>query len=511
MATNDLLRNWRIIGAAIVLATMMMGPLRPACGEQKPNVLFIITDQQSGDAMSCRMGNEYINTPAMDSLAANGMLFTRAYSSNPLCMPLRNSLFTGRYSHETGVTKNARPEGGSLAPEFVCMGTYFRDAGYETAYSGKWHICLDEKDPNAHGFEILDSKTKLAPPEDDNYDARVSNAAAKFLGQKHDKPFLLVVSLMNPHNICEWARRGAGREQRLSCGEIGTPPASDQLPPPPANLAVPRNEPDGMTLIRKAYQVEDGKFPVGKFTPEDWRKQRWGYYRMVEKVDGEIAKVLDALRNAGVEDNTLVIFTSDHGDCVGAHRFNQKTVFYEESVRIPLIVSWKGKTAAATSDGLVNTGIDILPTMFDCAGVEQPRKLTGRSVLQLALGQPVSQWRDYLVSQNNLAQTGEVNGLKPTMEGRMVRTDQYKYCIYSHGTRRESLIDMKNDPGESNDLAADPKYRDVILEHRELLSRFGKGHNDALVAELLADDVKPIPFIADTPKETRRSRDKSSL
>ena len=86
-----------------------------------------------------------------------------------------------------------------------------------------------------------------------------------------------------------------------------------------------------MTLIRRAYQVPNGKFPVGDFTPEDWREQRWGYYRMVEKVDGEIAKVLDALRETGAEENTLVIFTSDHGDCTGAHSFNQKTVLYDES------------------------------------------------------------------------------------------------------------------------------------------------------------------------------------
>jgi len=475
---------------------------------ERPNILFIITDQQSADVMSCRMGKQYIDTPAMDSLAASGMLFTRAYSSNPLCMPLRNSLFTGRYPHETGVTKNARPEGGRLAPEFVCMGTYFRDAGYETAYSGKWHFCFKEKDPETHGFTILDAKSKLTPPEIDNYDSRVSHAAVKFLEQKHQRPFLLVVSLMNPHNICEWARRAAGREQRLSCGEIGSPPSADQLPPAPANLAVPKNEPDGITLIRRAYQVPDGLFPVSNFTPEDWRRQRWGYYRMVEKVDGEIAKVLEALRKAGAEKNTLVIFTSDHGDCTGAHQFNQKTVFYEESVRIPLIVSWEGKTASATSENLVNIGVDILPTMFDCADIEQPKLLPGRSVLPLALGKPVASWREYLVAQNDLSQTGVVDGLRPTMEGRMVRTDRFKYCVYQYGTQRESLVDLKNDPGEMNDLATDPGFRDAILEHRQLLSQFGAKHNDPLTAELLADDVKPVPFPSNPPEKKKRKRAK---
>ncbi len=182
---------------------------------ERPNILFIMTDQQSADVMSCRMGRRYLHTPAMDGLARDGVLFSRAYASNPLCMPLRNSLFTGRYPHETGVTKNARPPGGQLGEQFVSMGTYLRNAGYTTAYSGKWHLCLNQKDTNRHGFEILDSKSKVQPPEDDNYDSRVARGAVRFLERTHQNPFLLVVSLMNPHNICEWARRAAGREQRL--------------------------------------------------------------------------------------------------------------------------------------------------------------------------------------------------------------------------------------------------------------------------------------------------------
>jgi arylsulfatase A-like enzyme len=469
--------------------------LAAGAGQRRPNVVFIMTDQQFADAMSCRMGRQYLHTPTMDALASGGMLFTRAYSANPLCMPLRASLFTGRYPHETRVTRNALPKNGVDPKEFVCMGTYFRNAGYETAYSGKWHLCFDQKDANTHGFESVRSRIK------DNHDAGVTDGAVQFLARKHDKPFLLVASFLNPHNICEWARRAAGREQKLTCGEIGEPPASDQLPPAPANLAPPRNEPDSMMLIRRACQVEDGLFPVGKFTAEDWRRQRWGYYRMIEKVDAEIGKVLEALRKTGQEDNTLIVFTSDHGECAGAHRFNQKTVFYEESARVPLIILWKGQTAAGTCDKLVNTGIDILPTLFECAGLAIPKKLPGRSLWPLALGNPASEWRDHVVVQNDMSQTGEVDGLRPTMEGRMVRTERYKYCIYSRGMQRESLVDLQADPGETNDLATDPKYRNVLLTHRGLLAQFAREHNDSLAAELLADNVKPIPFTADaSPK-----------
>jgi arylsulfatase A-like enzyme len=168
-----------------------------ATAAERPNVLLIITDQQFADAMSCRMGQQYLHTPAMDSLAAHGMVFTRAYTANPLCMPARASLFTGRYPHEVGVTTNDHV---AFDPaEFVCLGTYFRQAGYETAYYGKWHLCYDLKDVRTHGFEhIADSKQKKQ-----NHDSRVADEAVQFLAQKHSKPFLLVASFLNPHNICE--------------------------------------------------------------------------------------------------------------------------------------------------------------------------------------------------------------------------------------------------------------------------------------------------------------------
>jgi choline-sulfatase len=490
----------------IVLALIAVTSLTSR-GADRPNILFIITDQQFADAMSCRMGKQFINTPVMDGLAARGALFTRAYSANPLCMPWRNSVFTGRYPHETRVTQNAKPAGGLDTKELVCMGRYFKDAGYDTAYSGKWHLCFNEKDPQAHGFEIMRGN------DAGGHDAGVTEGALQFLARQHDKPFLLVASFLNPHNICEWARRLSGRTQALNCGEIGEPPPQDRLPPVPFNLASPKNEPDGMTMMRRGYQVEDGPFPVGKFTPDDWRKHRWGYYRMVELVDKQIGRVVEALRKARLEDNTLVIFTADHGECAGAHGFNQKTVLYEESARVPLIISWKGKTSAATSDKLINTGIDILPTMMEAAGIAVPTKLPGRSLLPLTLAKEVPSWRDCVVVENHMAQAGVVDGMKPEMQGRMVRTDNFKYCIFSRGQQRESLVDLQADPGEMNNLAADPKYRKVLLEHRELLAQFGREHNDTLVVELLADDVKPIPFTANsaeaaTPKKGKRDGNK---
>ena len=130
--------------------------------DTRPNILLIITDQQSADAMSCVMGDAYIHTPNMDALAANGMRFTRAYTPNPLCMPMRTSMFTGDYPHVTGIQTNG---GQGFDPDqHVFMGARFRDAGYETAYFGKWHLGLDEATKDVHGFDTFVGQPAILDP-----------------------------------------------------------------------------------------------------------------------------------------------------------------------------------------------------------------------------------------------------------------------------------------------------------------------------------------------------------
>jgi len=449
-----------------------------------PNVLLIMTDQQTADALSFRAGREFIHTPALDSLAERGTFFTRAYTPNPLCMPARVSIFSGRFPHETTVTDNTPMYSGfKVDPdEFTSLGTYFRQAGYRTGYFGKWHLCYDQAKPETHGFAELDAQQK---------DAVTADHAVTFLRSRHDRPFLLVTSFLNPHNVAELSRG-----QPLSNGPIGEPPALEQLPPPPVNLAPPAFEPDTMTTIRRGYHANQRLFPVGHFSPSMWRALRWGYYRLVEKVDAEIGRVLTALREAGLEENTLIVFVSDHGECAGAHGLMQKTVFYEESVKVPLIVKAPGQTQARETTAFVNTGVDLLPTLLDYAGLPKPARLPGESLRRLVAGETVPGWRDEIVLGNHMSQGGLLKdeGFVPITEGRMVRTDRYKYAVYQHGEHRESLVDLLNDPGEMVDLARDPGYRAVLLEHRERLRRFGSEHRDPLVDELLANDVGPRPF-----------------
>lgn len=481
--------------SCFLLCLLLAIPSSLVAAINSPNILFIMTDQQIADGLSARMGREYLHTPALDSLMARGTYFRRAYSPNPLCMPARNSIFTGRYPHETGVTDNTPMHSGErLDPKaFPLLGSYFRSAGYQTGYFGKWHLCYDATRPDIHGFDQINVQLK---------DTVTADLAVAFLKSRApSRPFLLVTSFLNPHNIAEYTRG-----QPLSNGPVGEPPPLEKLPPPPTNLGAPVDEPDTMTMIRRGYHANRRLFPVGQFTPSIWRAMRWGYYRMIEKVDAEIARILDTLREQGLEENTLVVFVSDHGECAGAHGLSQKTVFYEESVRVPLILCPPRQREPRTSDALVNVGVDLLPTLLEYAGLEKPSVLPGASLCSLVAGESVTGWRDQVVVGNHMSQGALLPdlGFVPITEGRMVRTRHYKYCIYGHGERRESLVDLRNDPGEMVDLAADPGYRDIVNEHRERLRRFGKRHGDALVEMLLAGQAGPRPFerITSPPRPT---------
>jgi arylsulfatase A-like enzyme len=434
---------------------------------ERPNLLVIMTDQQFADAMSCCLGRAHLRTPHMDSLAADGMRFTRAYSANPLCVPLRSSLFTGRYPHETGIQTNDMKK---LDPDrFPCLGRIFQAAGYDTGFFGKWHMPFTQARTEEHGFETVVGNAAI-------YDG---GPIAKFIRKERRRPFLAVASFVNPHNICEWSRG-----QNLPGGPIGEPPAPQQCPPLKPNMGTPAEETDILIHMRRAYQAHR-LFPVGDFSEDKWRQYLWAYYRLIEKVDQNVGTVLDALRQSGQEKNTVIVFLSDHGECHGTHRWNQKTVFYEESARVPFIIRHQGVTRTGTCDTLIHTGVDVIPTLCEFAGIDVPAGLPGRSLRGHVLGQAHGADRPYIVISNRMVQCEPVDGVLLQPDGRMVRSKRYKYCLYSLGQRRESLVDMEADPGEMTNLAAKPDCRAILLEHRGYLRDFARRHDDRVALSML--------------------------
>ena len=295
-------------------------------------------------------------------------------------------------------------------------------------------------------------------PHNDN---GLAESAVAFLEQKHSKPFFLVVGFDNPHNICEYAR-----SQNLPFGNQPELP-QDEWPGLPQNFA--RNPYDA-DVIDYEQTLNYSAYPTRHFTPDDWRRYRSLYFRLVKKVDAEIGKIVDAIDKQNLWKNTVIIFTSDHGDGVGAHHWNQKSALYEEVVNVPLIVTLPGKKNAGKElPQLVNEGVDFFASVCDWAGVALPEGLHGVSFKSLVeKADPKQAHQPYVVTETTFD--------KGVARGWALRTDHYKYVLYDKGLYREQLYDMDNDRGEMRNLAIEKKYREVLLQHRAYLNEWMKLH-----------------------------------
>ena len=423
---------------AVAMASRASGQGRP------PNILFIMTDQQTANGLSCT-GNPYVHTPALDALAAKSTRYERAYVSQPLCQPCRSSLQTGKFPHEVGVITNSRPVQGQVD----WLGQVVRDAGYQTPYIGKWHV---NPSPKATGYEPIQAKL----------DPEKTTAAVEYLRQQHDAPWFLTVSMMNPHNVCQLARH-----QELPDGPIPPLPADpNDLPPLPPNHAIPDHEPPP---IREAWNMDRvSQYPTRGWSELDWRQYLWGYWRIIEMVDAQIGRVLAALEAGGHADNTAIVFLSDHGEGIAMEQWNQKQVLYDQVARVPFFVHLPGQQASVSNE-LVSPCLDIPVTIADLAGAKRPKSWAGQT---LATSHDS---RDAVFSETTFAKNEESFGVS----GRLVRTKQHKYVIYNQGELREQLFDMDADPLEMRNLAVEAGHEDVLARHRGLLAEWAKATSDS--------------------------------
>ncbi|PTQ93984.1 choline-sulfatase [Mucilaginibacter yixingensis] len=430
---------------------------------QRPNILLIITDQQTADAMSAA-GNHGLHTPAMDRLAANGVRFSRAYCAQPLCTPSRTAIFSGKMPYQTGFKGNAEERDGQWPDSLLMMGKIFQTAGYKTGYVGKWHLPVPVAKVSQHGFETIQNTNFQ-----DYNDAATPSFCASFIKQHKAEPFLLVASFLNPHDICEWAR---GDELKMDLLASAPPPS--QCPPLPANWQIPANEP---AIVREQQKVNTNTYPTVNWTADQWRQYRWAYNRLVEKVDNYIGMVLGSLKKYGVEQNTIIVFTADHGDGYGAHRWNQKQILYEEAARIPFIVSRLGQWKGRTDDMLVCNGTDIIPTICGFAGIKTPPVLKGADIGK-RIAHPQTSLRDTLVIETDFADNSKLLGIS----GRAVITKDWKYIVYDKGTIREQLFNLQKDPGEMNNLAVQPAFSKQLHSMRAYLKQWCAKNKDTFAA-----------------------------
>jgi arylsulfatase A-like enzyme len=442
----------------VLLLALLTAPHSFAAGKP-PNILFILTDQHHANMLSSA-GNPYLKTRALDAMAKSGIRFTNAYVTNPVCVPSRISMATGRMAGRFGVFNNGMKATLSKADAANSLGNLIQGGGYDTFYGGKTHLPNELSPLNAGYDEFCKDQRDELP-----------GVCLEFMTRKRDKPFFAVASFINPHDICYAynARQPDRKGKELVDGLYAQAQAlpEDQLPPLPDNSGIPALEPDAIEAEMKVTAVTPPKLIRQDYNDRDWRNYRWIYCRLTERVDAQIGQLLDGLKKHGLEENTLVIFTSDHGDMDGSHRLASKNVFYENSAGVPFIMQYKGVIPAGVVDdkSLISNGLDVLPTLCDYAGVPTPAHLLGRTIRLLAEGLPDNARRPYIVAENST--------------GRMLRTARYKYCVYGSGNIRESLVNLQKDPGEMRNLAAIPEHREVLNQHRKYLQQWIAESNDA--------------------------------
>ncbi|GJM28832.1 MAG: sulfatase [Cyclobacteriaceae bacterium] len=413
--------------------------------------------------MSCA-GNPWLKTPAMDYIAAHGIRFTRAYTPNPVCSPARVSLITGRFASSFSDSDGnvVRENRGSMRiPEIseevknTTIAAFLKQAGYHLIYGGKEHL-PKSMTPTALGFTDLTDDERFG----------LAQEAANYIKSTDEKPYFMMVSLINPHDICYMAIRDFSDPENPLLKQGKTELATldwaleypegvteedffdKYCPTAPVNLEPQHGEPNAIN-----HMLTQRDFKIGAregYTEKDWRKHRWAYCRLTERVDGQIQMILDALKQSGNENNTLVLFSSDHGDMDGAHRLEHKTTFYEESANIPFLAMWRGRIPEGKVDTLhlVSSGLDLLPTLCDFAGVKGMSDPRGMSLRPLMEGKEVK-WRTTL-------------GVESEIGWMVVDQDKHKYIKYDAAGIEERLHDLNKDPYEKTHFTDHPGYQEKL-------------------------------------------------
>lgn len=463
-----------------------------ALAAERPNILFIMSDDHANAAVSA-YDDRLVQTPNIDRLATEGMIFERAFCTNSICGPARAVALTGKYSHINGliVNESTRFDGDQQTyPKLL------QKAGYETAVIGKWHL-----GSNPTGFDFwkiligqgkyydASFKTATGLVETEGYVTDViTDLAIDWLDQREDrKPFMLMYQHKAPHanfqpgpEYKDWREDESIPEPETLFDDYATrsPAAWDNEMRIDPTLEIQYNGEKDLTVPHGLKGRERSK----------WLYQFYikNYLRCVKSVDDGVGRVLDKLEAMGELDNTVVIYTSDQGFFLGEHGYYDKRFMYEESLQIPLLVRYPKLIKAGSVRSEMVSNLDFAETMLDLAGVAIPADMQGESFKPLLAGSQLVEWRDSVYYHYY-----EYPGYHYVKRHYGIRTDRYKLIRYYHDIEAWELYDLEVDPNELDNLYGRDGYEGLVVDLKAQLDVLQASYGDS--PELAAELVKKHP------------------
>ena len=510
-----------LVGAILLL--MVAGG---AHAQSRPNVVFLLSDDHAAHALSAyrqhlQYGARLPETPNLDRLAAQGMLFTHAFVTNSICAPSRAAILTGQFGHLNGVMTNAEP----LHPATVTFPALLRDAGYETALFGKWHLKVEPQ--GFEHYEILAGQGPYYNPvlhsaaDSVRYEGYtndvITDRAIGWLGSRQgmSQPFLLMLQFNAPHRWWDPGPEQLGLFRDTVLAEpmtfwddgsgraFATRDAEMTIALDLFDRDLKLEEPSNLTAAqlaawRAAYAAENEAFARAGLSGDAltrWKYQRYikDYMRAVLALDAAVGRVLAALDSAGLAENTVVVYTSDQGFFLGDHGWFDKRWMYEESLRTPLLVRWPGTVAAGSVNDALVMNLDFAQTLLDIGGVSAPATMQGRSMLPLLRGETPPDWRDAVYYQYFAYPDWHM-----VQRQHGVRTRRYK-LIHFYERERWELFDLARDPGELHSVYDDPQYAPMVGELKRKLAELRRFYG--------APERDPVPHTPfEAPPGLRRAR-----
>ena len=464
--------------------------------DRRPNIVFLFSDQQRYDTLSC-YGADYLDVPNLDALADESFVFQNAYVSQPVCTPARATIMTGLYPHPAGPIVNMinLPEDTKVISEMISDDHY-------KGYMGKWHLGNDIE--RQHGFNVWKSvsgggtgqttHSHLNNETSTNTQYLMSKGHAKeaceFIDENKDRPFVLYVSTFEPHS----PYHGLFMDQY----------DPETLPVGPAFL----EKPDSASLVNKVRadyfmkfmldgedQTKDPYMMNYAASREDvtteigWRTLRAHYMGNITLVDRMVGRINQAIKDAGIEDDTIIVFTSEHGDMMGDHGMLEKRSMFEEASRVPLLmkVPWLSKSQKIIEGSVGH--IDLVPTLLDLIGEDVPDHLQGKSLQPVLQGDEDLSENDVFISWNGYDNDVPDRFLGDHKINRMLRLpwrtvvtpDRWKLALCA-GDQCE-LYDLNSDPYEQTNLFNDPAQQDRV---RDMAARIR-------VWQVQTGDTAPLP------------------